>query len=129
MRKNDLIKKLEAIEGNPEIKLWNGLVGDWMDIGNLTEDVLVKYNFKHWLKMCRLEDARDANDWSVADVPYSDAEMVKMKALHKKHQWEYNQFVTDEDISNKFYDAKRIVSIDAKRRGNTYMDRLGNIQY
>ena len=27
MKKNDLIKKLQQIEGNPEIVLWNGMVG------------------------------------------------------------------------------------------------------
>lgn len=32
MKKNKLIALLKAIEGNPEIYLWNGYTEDWMDV-------------------------------------------------------------------------------------------------
>jgi len=35
MRKNDLIKLPNQIEGNPEVVLWNGYVGDYTNIKGL----------------------------------------------------------------------------------------------
>jgi hypothetical protein len=32
MKKSKLIEMLNRLEGDPEIKLWNGMVGDWMDM-------------------------------------------------------------------------------------------------
>ena len=32
MKKNELIAKLQAIKGNPDIVLWNGTVGDYQYI-------------------------------------------------------------------------------------------------
>jgi len=32
MKKNQLIEQLQKIKGNPEIKMWNGYVDDWMNI-------------------------------------------------------------------------------------------------
>lgn len=37
MRKNDLIKMLESIKGNPEIMFWNGIVGDVVPISSKME--------------------------------------------------------------------------------------------
>jgi len=33
MKKNQLIEQLQKIKGNPEIKMWNDFVQDWMNIG------------------------------------------------------------------------------------------------
>ena len=41
MKKNQLIEQLQKIKGNPEIKMWNGYVDDWMDI-KLCEQEFVK---------------------------------------------------------------------------------------
>ena len=43
MKKNDLIKLLNTIEGNPDVVLWNGFVGDYQDISKeLVKDDLLK---------------------------------------------------------------------------------------
>ena len=42
MRKDKLIKLLQDIPGNPDVVIWNGLVGDWMDVGELVPTQLVK---------------------------------------------------------------------------------------
>lgn len=35
MRKNQLIELLQQLKGNPEIVVWNGLVGDIMPIAEI----------------------------------------------------------------------------------------------
>ena len=49
MRKNDLIKMLKEIKGNPEVVLWNGMVGDWMPVGKLSESYLTKITKHYWV--------------------------------------------------------------------------------
>ena len=56
MRKNDLIKLLQAIEGNPDIVLWNGIVGDYQNISTkLVEGELYKQTFEDYFESFRKE--------------------------------------------------------------------------
>ena len=60
MRKADLIAKLEAIEGNPEVLIWNGLVDDWMKIGEVSKEPLFSYKNGHkdWKPQgCRTDES------------------------------------------------------------------------
>lgn len=127
MRKNDLIAILNNLKGNPEVVLWNGLVADFMPIGNLSEGELYKYDPKYYLEMIELEAKYDHKDW---DYKLTSEEIADAMHCYKKyHKWEENQFVTAEDIAKKRWKKKRIVYIDAKRTGKTYGDRLGCIEY
>ena len=65
MKKNELIAKLQAIKGNPEIVLWNGTVGDYQHIGSLVEGDLVKQTLHDYIERCRMEKCRDEKDWKV----------------------------------------------------------------
>ena len=61
MKKNDLIKLLNTIEGNPDVALWNGFVGDYQDISKeLVKGDLVKMSLDWYLEMCRIERCIDA---------------------------------------------------------------------
>ena len=46
MKKNDLIELLNGIKGNPDIVLWNGMVGDYMHIKGLEEGDLLNASAK-----------------------------------------------------------------------------------
>jgi hypothetical protein len=130
MRKADLIKLLESIDGNPEIKLWNGYASDYMDIDKeLVPTYLSKMTFEFFLEMCRLEHCMDTG----ADrktYTFTHDEIVELRRNYKEHyNWEYDQYVTDEDIAKKKYTKKNIVIINAKTRGVKTFDRIGALEY
>jgi len=128
MRKNDLIKLLQETKGNPEIVLWNGIVGDYMQIDNkLVEGELSKMTFEGLLHYYSLERKRDENDWN-----YELTEEEKqglLKNYKDNYKWEINRFVDQEDIKRKTHKSKRVLYINAKISGKSYNDRLGSIYY
>ncbi len=127
MRKNDLNKLLSDLEGNPEIVLWNGYTSDFMHIDGLVGGDLVRMTWEHYLEMCRLEECSNRRDWTYQHSA-EDIEELR-KSFKKNNEWEPNEYVTQEDIQTKRYKQKRIVYINAKRRGKTMYDRLGSVSY
>jgi hypothetical protein len=127
MRKNDLIKLLQGIKGNPEILLWNGHAGDFMNIkGTLTSD-LVKMTKEYYLEMCRLEECFDKQDWN---FQFSPEEKARLEANYAKViEWEPNEFVTTEDVKDGRYKSKKVLYIEPKVRGKTSWDRAGSFSY
>lgn len=68
MKKNKLIELLQTIEGNPDIYLWNGFVGDWVDIDpNFVEDYLVKESVEHKFNCLKMEWCRDNSTFEIPD--------------------------------------------------------------
>jgi hypothetical protein len=126
MRKNDLIKLLQNIEGNPEVLLWNGMVGDWMHIDKPVEGYLVKIDKEQFIESCRLRECRDRNNW---EYQFSKDELADVEKWYKRQEWEENHFVTEEDIKEKRWKQKRVLYLQAKKRGVSTFDRLGNIEY
>lgn len=128
MKKDKLIKLLEALPGNPDIVLWNGMVGDWMDVAPaLVEASLVKMSFEAYVRHVEFEHKRDRNDF---DFKLSPEQIEELKKSYRKHyQWECNEFVTAKDVKNGTYTKKRVWYINAKRRGVSTWDRLGDIEY
>jgi hypothetical protein len=128
MRKSDLIKILTELEGNPDIVLWNGMVGDWMDIDkHLIEGTLVRQTLDGYIESVQLEQCVDRKDW---DYKLPESEIAELKQLYKRNiGWEDNGFVTDEDVEKKRFTQKRVVYINAKPRGVTFLDRLGSVEY
>ena len=129
MRKNKLIEILNAIEGNPEIMLWNGFAGDYTDINKeLVSGSLVKMTFDYYLQSCKMEHIRDNSekDW---DFEFSEEETERLRKYYKTFQWEENEFVSIEDIEKKRYTEKRIFYIETKPRNKTTWDRAGKMTY
>jgi hypothetical protein len=128
MKKSKLIEMLNALPGNPDIKLWNGMVGDWMEIDPvLVHQDLVKQSLEHWLEMCRLEDCREHKDW---DYQMPAEEVARLtKSYNRVHQWEMNPYVTLDQIKKKQYKMKPILLMQPKPRGVKSFDRLGDISY
>ena len=126
MRKNDLIAKLQAIKGNPEVLLWNGLVSDYQHLAEPTEGDLVKVTEEHYLEMCRLENAIDAKDWN---LQLSEKEVQELKKIYRTFKYEHNNYVTQEDVKAKRYRKKMVLYISAKPRGETSYGRACNLYY
>lgn len=128
MKKSKLIAILNAIEGDPEIKLWNGMVGDWVDIDpELVPQELVKQTLEHWLEMCRAEDCIERKDWEYQMPAEEVAQLTKN--YPKLHKWEMNPYVTLEDVQKKRYKLKKVLIMQSKQKGVTTWDRLGDISY
>jgi hypothetical protein len=127
MRKDKLIKMLQEIPGNPDILLWNGLVSDWTDIAKPVKTELFKMKKDYWLELCRLEECRDLKDWN-HQLP-EDYKNDLSKRYNKLHDWEFNSYVTDDDIKEKRYSVKTIYCLDAKPRGKTDYTRGGSCDY
>jgi hypothetical protein len=128
MKKSKLIAMLNALPGDPDIKLWNGMVGDWMEIDpTLVAQELVKQTLEHWLEMCRLQDCRDRNDW---DYQMPAEEVARLtKSYSKLHKWEMNPYITLEDVKAKRYSTKKVLIMQSKRKGVKTFDRFGDISY
>lgn len=128
MRKNDLIAMLSNIKGNPEIVLWNGIVGDFQHIDPTpVEGELVKQTLDHYIEMCRLEDCRDRKDWNY-QLPASEVDALKV-LYRKVCKWEINNWVCIDDIKANRYKKKRVVYLQAKLKNERFSDRAGNIEY
>jgi hypothetical protein len=129
MKKNKLIELLQNIKGNPEIKLWNSMVGDWMDI-RIVESELVKESEEFFRWQLEAQWTQDNKVW---DIPAEVQRQLDEKVQHlcKKREWDFaNPYVSLED-EKRWYDKKRkkILLIDGKKRGKIYYDRIGKISY
>lgn len=127
MRKNELIKQLQAIKGNPEVVLWNGFVGDYMHIDKPVQSELVKMTKEYWIRSVLNEECITRKDWSY-QLP--ETEIKELERRHRTElQYEYGEYVTEEDIAKKRYKKKPVVFIQAKKRGMSTFDRSGSIEY
>ena len=124
MRKNDLIKLLQDIKGNPEIMLWNGYVEDVVPINkSIQESSMFKMTFEGYKDRVNIE--RKVRD----NLPeYSDEEVKKMYNQYKIGAWKFYAYYAPEK-GDDWYKEKRILVISPKITGKQAFDRLGNINY
>ena len=130
MKKNQLIEQLQKIKGNPEIKMWNGYVDDWMNI-QLCEQEFVKESedFIRWsIEMAWKERNQK---WEIPEEAQIQIEEVIKERL-KDRQWELpNQYLQTEEDEKRWYgkNKKKFVLINGKIRGKSIEDRLGKVSY
>lgn len=137
MRRRQLIKMLQGIKGNPEIVIWNGLVDDWMPVGD-TPIVrrMVKQSRQHIRNNCVCRFLMKTGSKlkpgeRLADIALPEDLEQQVEKCYMKQEYDLpNEFVTKERF-NKWYAKrrKRIVILTAKRRNKTTFDRLGSISY
>lgn len=127
MKKSKLIELLNGIDGDPDVKLWNGHVQDWMDIDGLQESKLFKM---------RLDAYLDNNQWSRRiqenNVKYqlTDNELISLNKMYREvSRWDDVNSYPDGHITSVKHMKKRIVYINAKTRNKTGFDRSGSIEY
>ena len=130
MKKNQLIEQLQKIKGNPEIKMWNGYVDDWMNI-QLCEQEFVKESedFIRWsIEMAWKERNQK---WEIPEEAQIQIEEVIKERL-KDRQWELpNQYLQTKEDEERWYakNKKKFVLINGKTRGKSTEDRLGKVSY
>jgi hypothetical protein len=129
MKKNKLIEILQNIKGNPDIKVWNGYAEDWQNF-DLIEQELVKET-EEFIR------SRIEADWKVTNkneiIPeevQKELDKIITRQL-KAREWEFaNPYVSGE--RDKIWygkNRKKVFLINAKARGKTTFDRLGDIDY
>jgi hypothetical protein len=130
MKKNQLIEQLQKIKGNPEIKMWNGYVDDWMNI-QLCEQEFVKES-EDFIRWSIEMDWKQRNQkWEIPEEAQIRIEEVIKERL-KDRQWELpNQFLQTKEDEELWYgkNKKKFVLINGKTRGKSIEDRLGKVSY
>lgn len=129
MKKNQLIKMLQNIKGNPEIKLWNGMVGDWMNF-ELTEGVLVK-ECPEFIRWWVEADWKQNNKTEVIPEDVQKELDIIIANRIKNETWETPNPYLDGEKFKRWYgkNVKTTYFIDGKLRGKVCGDRIGNISY
>jgi hypothetical protein len=125
MRKNELIKLLTHIKGNPEVMLWNGYVGDYMKISkDLVSSTLVKQSSDFVRDHVNMEHLRDGKP------PITEEELKRCMKAHYS-DWEMpNEFVLESEMDRWYGKARKtIIVMQSETRGKTSWDRSGSIDY
>lgn len=130
MKKDDLIKALQEIDGNPEIFVWNGFVDDVMPIGDLLEDALYK-ECKSFITesvtayICKINNTFDVSD----DMQKEIDSIVKNRLKNDKYELA-NPYVQEDEMKVWYgKNKKKIVIINPKCTGKNTWDRNGEISY
>ena len=124
MKKSKLIRLLNEIEGDPDILLWNGVVGDWQNI-QLVPSNLYREKLASVIESTETRYKLDRKDW---DYQLTEQERAEVKKFYPKdYPWHSADFITE--ATEHRYSKKAVVFIDAIPRGVTTWDRLGTIEY
>ena len=107
MRKNDLIKMLESIKGNPEIMLWSNVVGDVVPISSKMEEVeLYKDSLEYKQRVYENEYILSLKNGDLTDLPDETEFHKKLKssrqeaeAAYKKEKYEYRPYMNEKLIA------------------------------
>jgi hypothetical protein len=124
MKKSELIKKLESIEGDPDILFWNGFVGDYQHLGEtLTEVTLYKEDKEYLRSIVNLERSGDG----IEEVIDEDS----LNKLLSSRDWELpNQFFSLERLEKVYGENKKVCYVlEACSRGKSFLDRIGESRY
>lgn len=129
MKKNKLIQILKNMKGNPDIKVWNGYAGDWQDF-DLVEQELVKESeefIRWWIEAEWKQENK--NSIIPEDVQKELDEIITRRV--KEREWDFpNHYVSEENMERWYgKNRKRIFLINAKLRGKSTFDRMGDINY
>lgn len=137
MRKNDLIKMLESIKGNPEIMLWSSLVGDVVPISSKMEEVeLYKDSLEYKQKVYENEYILSLKNGELTDLPDETEFYEKLKSLrqeaeaaYKKEKYEYRLYMNEKLIKSGTLKKKKVVVMQPRIVGKSSWDRFGEIKY
>jgi len=130
---NKLIEELQKIKGNPDILLWNGLVGDAVQLDKEIQiDYQYRYSPEYFISSMKM-------DWCEANgkdfdkiIPEETLKKFKEEAkiLSRKHGYDFpNPFFDEKDYERYFDKKKKVIILQPIIAGKTYQDRLGEITY
>ena len=112
MRKNELIKLLQEIPGNPNVVIWNGFVGDYH---HPEKPQLLEFSrmTKKFFSQLLNAERRDKGLPPITESEY--------KALPQQ-EWQLGSIEWDSDKTN-------MIVIEMKCRNKETFDRLSTIRY
>ena len=130
MRKNKLIELLQAIEGNPDMFVYNGLVDDIQPIKNMKDvlitDKLYKPSYDYILTGLKMDWCNYHHTYDIPSTVLEELE-CKAKLQHKHIEWEeHNPHYGTSDIYSR---SKNICIIQPSAAGKSTFDRLGSTDY
>lgn len=118
MRKNDLIKKLQGMRGNPHVTIWNGFVEDYQHIGDVSKESLYRESRNFRLKLINLERENEG----LPPLMTEDFE------FEPKYEFK-NEFLSEAQVL-EWYDKKiDTIILQVKRKNKTVHDRTGSLTY
>ena len=128
MKKSKLIKMLLDIEGDVDVRFWNGFVQDWMEFSpELVEVNLYKKTESYYIENVRRQMAIEKKDW---DYKISEEDTKRLKNAYKRVcKWQTSDYVSDEDVREKRYSIKKVFMMQSKTRGVNTFDMSGRISY
>ena len=128
MKKSKLIKMLLDIEGEIDVRFWNGFVQDWMEFSpELVEVNLYKKTESYYIENVRRQMAIEKKDW---DYKISEEDTKRLKNAYKRVcKWQTSDYVSDEDVREKRYSIKKVFMMQSKTRGVDTFDMSGRISY
>lgn len=122
MKKNDLIKYLEQIEGNPEVVLWNGFVQDWMHLAVPGTVSLYKMSPEYRIRCIQ-------NERFVDGLPELREDEIKSLKKLSKEDWQVDGCISEDDIKEGRFKKKKVIMIQPNLRGRSTYDRIGRLEY
>lgn len=114
MTKNELIKLLSELPGNPEVVLWNGFVEDYQHIDKeIIESKLVKHSKEFFQRF----------------KPNFSKKELSAAVLNQ--EWEFpNEYLKPEEYTEWYGKyQKRVFILNGKPRNKATWDRLGGMEY
>lgn len=130
LKKSELIAMLNKLEGDPDLLMWNGFVGDWHDIEIVQGSKLVKHSLCHLFKAIKHKRMGDKKSFKLDKEELKYCYKLAKKQYHTQ-EWEFpNCFVEQEKYEDWYGDNQRdVVMIQGKNRGKECYDRLGSMSY
>jgi hypothetical protein len=127
VKKSKLIKLLSKLDGDPDVLLWNGYVGDYQNISlDIVEQQLVRMTFDAYVKTIECEERVKRKDLSYI---ITESELPELRKSYTKHvDWEMNQFAL-QDTLNKNYKSKTVYIMQPNSRGKREWGRCESLEY
>lgn len=118
MRKNDLIKRLNDIPGNPEIVLWNGYVQDYQAVDKTIDEIELVKHSKEFIETCLRHEGLEPS-------------RAVVEAISNAQEWTFPNEFTNEAERKRWYgkNRKKVLILSGKPRGLKWFDRTGGVSY
>lgn len=131
MKKNELIKKLLKIDGDPEIVIYNGATDYCHSLDAKIEiDLFVKRSFEHFVSKLQFEEMKKRSSFDPLPEDVMKAINKKAKQKVKDEIWELPNPNYDEEEFKKTYgeNQRKVIVLNMKKKGVCIFDRFGTYE-
>ena len=135
MTKNQLIRMLSRIEGNPEVTIYNRLVQDTQPLSHMEHITVYKRSksgIQHGIVLDRIADLPD--EATVEQLEDARAEHPEdaaiVEAIFKRCTFEpANPYFDEKAMKREYGESMETYTLVPGKANKTYQDRLGTIEY